>query len=207
MGNTRTNSSITFIAGIMAIAVYLIFTLVAFLKYPGAYGPLTNWLSDLGNPQASPAGALFYNLGCILTSLVLLLFYLGLRKWNTGDRKMKVLLTIGQIMGMFSAVFLILAAAFPLGPHSSAHSFWSAMLTVAMGFFLTFSATALLKHPVFKKWIAYYAFLAALVNFIYAMSEATGHRLFVGEWVAIGMFIIYVLMIASNSRTLTANAL
>jgi len=40
------------------------------------------------------------------------------------------------------------------------HSFWSGMLSVAMGFFLTFSATALLKHPVFRKWIAYYAFLA-----------------------------------------------
>ena len=195
------------IAGIMAVVVYLFFTLVAFSKYPGVYGPLTNWLSDLGNPQASPSGAFFYNLGCILTSLVLIIFYAGLRKWNTGDNKMKTLLTVAQIVGIFSAFSLILAALFPLGPHSSTHSFWSAMLSVAIGFFLTFSATALLKHPAFKRWIAYYAFLAALVNFIYGMSEAVGYKFFVGEWVAIGMFIIYIFLMAYNSRILAAKAL
>ena len=193
---------LSFFGGITAILIYLILTLVAFLQYPGTYGPLTNWLSDLGNPQTSPSGALFYNLGCILTSLVLLLFFVGLRKWNTGDKKMKILLMISQIMGMFSAVFLILAAIFPLGPHTSTHSFWSGMLSVAIGFFLTFSATALLKHPAFRRWIAYYAFLAALANFIYGMSGATGHKFFVGEWVAIGMFIIYVFLLAYNSVAL-----
>jgi len=190
------------IAGIGAIVVYLIFTLIAFLKYPGAYGPLTNWLSDLGNPQASPSGAFFYNLGCILTSLVLIVFYIGLRQWNTGNRKMRTLLITAQIMGIFSAFSLILAALFPLGPHTSTHSFWSETLSVAIGFFLTFSATALLKHPAFRRWIAYYAFLAALANFIYGMSGATGHKFFVGEWVAIGMFIIYVFLIAYNSVAL-----
>lgn len=198
----KLKGSIIFIAGIVAIVVYLIFSSIAFLKYPGAYGPLTNWLSDLGNPQASPSGAFFYNLGCILTSLVLIVFYIGLRQWNTGNRKMRILLITAQIIGIFSAFSLILAALFPLGPHTSTHSFWSSMLTVAIGLFLTFSATALLRHPAFRRWIAYYAFLAALVNFIYAMSEATGHKFFAGEWVAIGMFIIYVFLIAFNSMAL-----
>jgi hypothetical protein len=194
--------STVFIAGIVAIVAYLIFSLVSFLKYPSAYGPLTNWLSDLGNPQASPSGAIYYNLGCILTSLVLIIFFSGLGKWNNGDKKMKTLLTIAQIMGIFSAFSLILAALFPLGTHTTTHSFWSAMLSVAIGFFLTFSATALLKHPDFKRWIAYYAFLAALANFIYGMSGVIGHKFFVGEWVAIGMFIIYVFLLAYNSVAL-----
>ena len=34
------------------------------------------------------------------------------------------------------------------------------------------------------------------------MSEATGHKFFAGEWVAIGMFIIYVFLIAFNSMAL-----
>ncbi len=191
------------IAGIGAIVVYLIFTLVAFLKYPSAYGPFTNWLSDLGNPLASPHGAFFYNIGCILTSLVLILFYTGLDKWNSGDKKMKILLRVAQIMGISSAFSLTLAALFPLGTHSATHSFWSAILSVVIGFFLTFSATALSKHRVFKRWIAYYGFLAALVNFIYGMSEATGHKLYIGEWAAIGMFVIYIFLIAYNSLAFT----
>ena len=131
----KLKGSIIFIAGIVAIVVYLIFSSIAFLKYPGAYGPLTIWLSDLGNPQASPSGAIYYNLGCILTSLVLIIFFTGLGKWNNGDKKMKTLLTIAQIMGIFSAMSLILAALFPLGTHTTTHSFWSAMLSVAIGFF------------------------------------------------------------------------
>lgn len=200
--NMNSKWPLSFYAGITAIVIYLILTLVAFLLYPSIYGPTTNWLSDLGNPQASPSGAIFYNLGCILTSLVLIPFYIGFRQWNTGAKKMRTLLIITQIMGIFSAVFLILAALFPLGPYTSIHSFWSSMLTGAIGFFLTFSATALWRHPAFRKWIACYAFLAALVNFIYAMSEAVGYKFFMGEWVAIGMFIIYIFMIAYNSKAL-----
>jgi hypothetical membrane protein len=190
---------INFFTGIAAILIYLVLTLVSYLKYPGAYGPLTNWLSDLGNPQANPSGSIFYNLGCILTSLVLIVFYIGLRQWYTGDRKMKVLMMIAMAAGILSSVSLILAAIFPLGDHTSIHSFWSKMISIFLGFFLTFSATALLKNRPFIKWFAYYAFLTALVNFIYGVFL---HSVFVAEWISIGMFMIYVFMIAFNSRLL-----
>jgi hypothetical membrane protein len=195
----KTKWPISLVAGIAAIIIYLILTLVAFLKYPDSYEPLTNWLSDLGNPQANPSGSIFYNLGCILTSLFLIVFYIGLRQWNTGDKKMKVLLTIAQVAGVLSSFSLIIAAIFPLGTHTSIHSFWSATVSVFLGFFLTFSATSLLKHRAFIKWFAYYAFLTALVNFVYG---AFLHSVFFAEWVSIGMFIIYVFMVAYNSRLL-----
>jgi hypothetical protein len=204
MCNKRTSWTAMLIAGgIIAILIYLILTLVAFLQYPGAYGPITNWLSDLGNPQANPSGAFVYNLGCILTSSVLIIFYIGLRQWNTGDRKMRILLTIAQVAGILASFSLILAAIFPLGAHTSIHSFWSKMVFVFLGFFLTFSATALMKHPAFVRCIAYYAFFTALVNFVYG---AILHSVFVAEWVSIGMFIIYVVMIAYNSKSLATNS-
>jgi hypothetical protein len=64
------------------------------------------------------------------------------------------------------------------------------------GFFLTFSATILLRHPHTPKWLAYFGFLAALINFIYG---AFLNSVFIAEWAAIGLFIIYVLMISGNS--------
>ncbi len=187
------------ITGLTAIVLYLVFTLIAFLKFPGTYGPLTNWLSDLGNPEINPSGAIYYNSGCIITSLVLVLFFIGLSKWNTGDKRMKTLLIIAQIMGFCSSLSLITAAVFPLGPHTLIHSWASKMLSVFLGFFLTFSATALLKHPAFIKWFAYYGFLTALVNFIYGVFLPS---VFLAEWISIGMFIIYVFLIALNSRSL-----
>ena len=93
------------VSGLAAVVIYVIFTAVALSKYPNAYSPVTNWLSDLGNPLVNQSGALFYNLGCILTSLVLIAFYIGLRSWNNNDKRLRILLTIAQIAGMLSSIF------------------------------------------------------------------------------------------------------
>jgi hypothetical protein len=186
-------------AGIAAVVVYLIFASVAFLKYPGAYGPLTNWLSDLGSPLANPSGAIFYRLGCVLSGAALILFYLKLGAWNTEGKKTRVLLTIAQCMGVFSAICLIITGVFPLGTFTGIHSLWSMMLYISLGFFLTFSAAALMKNPAFRKGFGYYAFLTAAVNFAFG---AILHEMFWAEWISVGMFVAYVLMIAHNSMLL-----
>jgi len=186
-------------AGIAAVVIYLIFALVAFLKYPGAYGPLTNWLSDLGNPLANPSGAIFYRLGCMLSGAALILFYLKLSIWNPGSKKTRVLLTIAQYTGAFSAVCLIITGIFPLGTSTEIHSLWSMMLYISLGFFLTFSATALMGNPAFKKGFGYYAFLTAAVNFVFG---AILHEIFWAEWTSVSMFVAYVLMVAYNSTVL-----
>jgi len=199
MSNKRGDWAIISSAGIAAVVVYLIFALVAFLKYPGAYGPLTNWLSDLGNPLANPSGAIFYRLGCMLSGAALVLFSLKLGIWNTGSKKTRVLLTVAQCTGVFSAVCLIITGIFPLGTSTEIHSLWSMMLYISLGFFLTFSATALMKNPAFKKGFGYYAFLTAAVNFVFG---AILHEMFWAEWISVGMFIAYVLMVAYNSMVL-----
>jgi len=186
-------------AGIAAVVAYLVFALVAFLKYPGAYGPFTNWLSDLGNPLDNPSGAIFYRLGCILSGAALILFYLKLGIWNPGSKRTRVLLTIAQCAGVFSAVCLIITGIFPLGTSAEIHSLWSTMLYISLGFFLTFSATALMRNPAFKKGFGYYAFLTAAVNFVFG---AILHEMFWAEWISVGMFIAYVLMVAYNSMVL-----
>ena len=151
MSNQRGDWAVASSAGIAAVVVYLIFALVAFLKYPGAYGPLTNWLSDLGNPLDNPSGAIFYRLGCVLSGAALILFYLRLGIWNPGSKKTRVILNVAQCMGVFSAVCLIITGILPLGTSTEIHSLRSMMLYISLGFFLTFSATALMKNPAFKK--------------------------------------------------------
>jgi hypothetical protein len=191
--------AITSSAGIAAAAVYLVFALVAFLEYPSAYGPLTNWLSDLGNPIGNPSGAIFYRLGCTLSGLGLILFYVNLSIWSMGSRRTRGLLITAQCAGVFSAVSLIVTGVFPLGTSTEIHSLWSMMLYISLGLFLTLSATALMKHPAFKKGFGYYAFATAGVNFIFG---AILHEVFWAEWISVGMFIVYVFMIAYNSVVL-----
>ncbi len=182
--------------GFMAVAVYLICTTVAFINYPLAYSPLANWLSDLGNPINNPTGAFWYDLGCVLTGLCLIFFYLGLEIWNEGDKKRSILLRIAQATGILSSLFLIVSAFFPLGSQTLIHSISGKAHIFFVGFFLTFSATIVLQHPNKPKWLAYFGFFVALINFIYG---AFLHSVFIAEWAAIGLFIVYVLMISVNS--------
>jgi hypothetical membrane protein len=154
---------------VSAAAVYFVFTLIAYLNYPGAYAPSANWLSDLGNPYLNPGGAIYYNLGCVITALCLMAFYVGLGRWLNGGRRMRTLLIIAQAAGIAASVSLILAAVFPLGTHTAMHSLWSKMMSVFLGFFLTFSATALMKNPAFKKCWPASLMRRRWSNFIYGV--------------------------------------
>jgi hypothetical membrane protein len=184
------------ITGFLATAIYLICTAAAFIVYPLAYSPLANWLSDLGNPLLNPKGAFLYNLGCVLTGICLIFFFLGLEIWSDGDRKRRTLLTIAQVTGILSSLALIVSAFYPLGAQTLVHSISGKAHIFFTGFFLTFSATVLLKQPHSPKWLAYLGFFAALINFIYG---AFLHAIFLAEWAAIGVFILYVLMISGNT--------
>ncbi len=190
------NTRQVWVTGFMASAIYLICAAVAFFNYPLAYSPFANWLSDLGNPIINPGGAFSYNLGCILAGLCLAFFFLGLEIWNDGDQKQRTLLTIAQVTGILSSLALIVSAFFPLGAQTLIHTISGKAHIFFTGFFLTFSATVLLKQPQPPKWLAYFGFLVALINFIYG---AFLRSVFIAEWAAIGLFILYVLMISGNS--------
>ena len=184
------------VAGFAAAAVYFICTGIAFSHYPLAYSPSANWLSDLGNPLVNPSGALSYNLGCILSGLCLVFFYLGLDIWAGGEDKHRYLLTIAQATGILSSLCLIVSAFFPLGPQTLIHSIAGKGHIFFAGFFLTFSATVLLRKAQPSKWLAYFGFLTAGVNFIYG---AFLHAVFAAEWAAIGALILYILLISGSS--------
>lgn len=192
------NTRMVWGTGFMATAVYLACTLASFLKFPHPYSPFTNWLSDLGNPILNPDGALIYDLGCVLTGLCLTFFSLALEIWKDGDNKPGSILTIAQLTGVLASLALIVTAIFPLGAHTLLHQISGKAHIALTGFFLTFSATVFLKHPRTPNGLAYFGFFAALINFIYG---AILYSVFVAEWAAIGLFILYVLMISWNSFT------
>jgi len=150
----------------------------------------------------NPAGAIYYNTGGILTSAVLVLFFVGMYKWNTGDRKVKVFLLLSQISGVVFALSFIMSALFPLGVNDSVHSFFSITLFVFVGFFEIFSASAIRRNPSSPKWTAYFGFVAAMINFAFGVSF-NFMNLFIGEWVIIAVFIAYIVTLAlSQNRQL-----
>jgi hypothetical protein len=92
------------IAGVLVILFYCAFTLTSIAFFPRPVSPLNDWLSDLGNSSYNPQGAIFYNVGCVLTGLALFPFFAGFYCWYTDEKWRKSLMMITQAVG-FIAVF------------------------------------------------------------------------------------------------------
>jgi hypothetical protein len=74
------------------------------------------------------------------------------------------------------------------------------LLTIGLTWFLSFANTALLRHPEFRKGLGMYGFAGAAVTFVYGVLVNTP----LGEWVTIGLFISYVLLLVVNGGRLQA---
>lgn len=184
-------------AGAAAAAVYVLFTFVSHLFNTGI-APLTNWLSDLGNPNLNSSGALYYNLGCILAASLLVLFYTGISQWYRGKavpKKFMFSYLFARISGYVAAAFLVLASLFPLGTSTAIHSFFSQYNMIGINCFMSFMAVAFIMHPAGKKGLAALGLAATAFNIITTNAFTD---LYIAEWIYFGLFIIYVSIITAQ---------
>lgn len=184
-------------AGVMGIPIYVIFTFISHL-YNTEINPLTNWLSDFGNPLKNPSGALFYNMGCIIVALLLSVFYIGIYKWYKNRKiakKYVISYICAQISGIFGTVFLVLASIFHLGTDIYLHSTFSTLNMIAMNCFMSFTAIAFLMNPNIKKWIGITAYLSAIFNIVTMNAFSS---LYIAEWIYFLLFMFYQVIILLN---------
>lgn len=187
------------IFGIMAVAVYSVLSFVSYLHFPAAYSPLHNALSQMGAPSLNPSGAVYYDLGGILMSALLVPFYLGMRRWNTGDRLLRILITGAQVAGIISSLGLAWSCVFTAGPDITLHVMGAGTAFISSVFFWIFMAFTLLRIPESIKWMAYFGYLPLASNTVLAVIPAGR---FLIEWVAVGFFLVYVVMLCFNGRVI-----
>jgi len=186
--------------GIMAVVVYITMGFVSFLHYPAAYSPLHNALSQLGASTLNPSGAIFYDLGGIMLGALLIPFYLGMSRWNTGGKPLKILIVAAQIGGIVSSLGLVWSCVFPAGPQINLHVLGASSAFISSIFFWIFTAFALLRIPLSIKWMAYFGYLPLVSNIVLAFVPAGR---FLIEWVSVGFFLVYVVLLSYNSRVMT----
>ena len=102
--------------------------------------------------------------------------------------------------GIVFAFAFLMSTLFPLGVNDSFHSLFSIILFVFVGFFEIFSASAIRRSPSSPKWIFYFGFVAAMVNFAFGVSF-NFMNLFVGEWMIIAVFILYLITLALTQNS------
>jgi hypothetical membrane protein len=189
---------ISFIAGILAVLCYLAFTVLAFIRYPLPYSPIRNWLSDLGNANLNPHGAILYNIGIISTALLLVLFFLGLSRWKIGNKRVQIIMVLlTQAFGLIGSFCMIMSAIFPISL-LEVHSFWSASLYIMLSTAFAFSVAALRYHQKVPRWLLILGLSTTLMVILTSFLTTV----YVLEWITVPLFLIYVSLVGIETKQL-----
>lgn len=185
----------SFTTGLFIIVCYLSFSFLAYSRYPMAYSPLRNWLSDLGNINLNPHGSYFYNIGIIATALLLGLFFIGLSSWKIiNSRIQNCMLLLTQTFGIIGAFCMIMSAIFPINDFVM-HSFWSKSLYIMLGTAFAFSVAAFRYHHTVPVWLLILGLCIALI----VIMTSVFPNLYLLEWITVLLFLCYVGLIGYYS--------
>lgn len=166
MGLKYKNYSLNSIFGLAAIMIFSIFTLIAFVLYPASFNPINEWLSNLGNINLNPLGSYFFNIGCIITGIFLIIFFSGIYDWKPVKIWDKILLIIGMILGIISSISLIMVGIFP-ETHIQQHLIAAAGVFGLMFIIILVINLALFYNPKFVRIVAYFGFLVIILDLIF----------------------------------------
>jgi hypothetical protein len=180
-------------AGLAAVTLYIVAAIAARAFYPASFGPLANWLSDLGNNDLNPAGALFYRLGGILGGTGLLVLFLTLdgRRW--GERRaVRVLSVLVRVFGAMASVSFIMTGVFS-EDMMPMHSWFSIANFAAFGTAIALTGIACLCGAALPRWLAVLCFAAWGFD---VASSILGETRWL-EWVVVGFLVGYVASISA----------
>ena len=187
---------LSFIAGSSAIIIYIVFALISFSQFQEVISPAQNWLSDLGSTHLNPDGAIFYNIGIILTGLCLIVFFIGLRVWAiAGNKAQKIQLMLTQGFGVAGSAAMGMSSIFPI-TSGTTHSFWSAALYILLGTAFALSLAALRYHAQLPRWVLAAGLVVVIVNFTWCVVL----NIFPLEWLTVALFLAYVGVLSVETR-------
>ncbi len=177
-------------AGIAAILVYIVFTLISHLQ-SRSMGPFQSWLSKYGS--AENPGALYYNLGCILAGVLFILFFTGMIRWHRGaDKKYVVCYICAEAGGLAAACSLILAA---LIQDPSLSNALRIIFMAGASVFLVFTAAAAFMDPFVSGFVGVFGIITAAFN---VLTSIILTKFYIGEWVFFILFFVYIAVITYN---------
>lgn len=183
------------IGGVLVTVIFYAFTLASIALYPVPFSPMDNWLSDLGNANLNPSGDIFFNAGCILTGLAMLVLMAGLGQWHVDGWK-RLTLMAGQACGVLSALALMSIGIFTEG--TPMHGTLAITFFALLFLFLVLTNVSIFSRPQYIKWIGYYALLVVAIDLVFIYTFFAYAYNTIWEWLAVFSALLWVAMLAFN---------
>jgi hypothetical membrane protein len=194
---TDRNISTRAIPSIIVAGCYLVFTIIAYLRFPLPYAPKYNWLSDLGNPDLSPAGAIFYNTGILLTAASLLVFYSVLFSIRIKNNKVQNAMTYLAVgFGWIGSLAMGMSAVYPINQPST-HSFFCMLFFFSLGTAYAFLIAALRYHSKYPRWLFGFGIIVVLVNMTV---QIFFNDVPISEWINVPLLLVYCVLIGFSTQ-------
>jgi hypothetical membrane protein len=192
---------LTSIGSFLAIVVSLLSYIASSQTYIGSYSILNNFISDLGNSSKNPTGYIYFEIGCILTGIAVIISAIGLAKWETTNRKQNYLILLSRCCQFLMGFALIMVGVFS-EDYDRIHYLWASIYFTLMFIFLIIVNIALKKHLTYLKWIWYYTIVSIVINFIFIFTVIIGFHIPILEWLAASSGLIWIGLIGYNTLKL-----
>ncbi len=180
------------LAGLAGVLVYVLFANAAYASWPGSFGPLTNWLSDLGSAALNPGGAWLYGAAAVLGGALLLPFFLSFPGSERRGSPARLHRVLAGVFGSAASVFFALTGLFPEDVMPM-HSWFSIANFAAFGTAAAFTGIAILRGARLPRWLAVLCFATWGVD---VLSAVLSQARFL-EWVLVGMLILFVCAVSA----------
>jgi hypothetical protein len=187
------------IFGLTTVGLYISFTIIAIVLFPETVSPFTTYLSNLGNADVSPEGAIFYDLAMILTGLAEIPFFVAISAYHSRYGR-KWLLRIGLLAGIINGVSVFMSGVYAEHINNHAHVTWSYII------FFSFIPVLLAHNPVFwgvsraSRRVSLYGFIVCAIDVFFLatiLSGGLGPGLgSIMEWVSVFAFLGWMVLIS-----------
>jgi Protein of unknown function (DUF998) len=178
--------------GYITIVIYLLFTIVSACFNLSLVDPINHWVSDLGNSTLNPKGAVIYNIGCMLTGSLLMLFFIGLKDLQIDNEVGKKFLKLMILVGIILSFADIMIGVFSEDTYDE-HVFWSVTFFILLLPTLLFGGIILSKYANFSRVVCIYGMILAGINILFLFFYIP-----VFEWITIFSSLSFVGVISYN---------
>ena len=192
---------LTSLGSFLAILIFFSSIIASSILYNGSYSPFHNLISDLGSSSKNQIGYIYFNIGCILTGITIIISAFGLVRWKTINRKQNNLILLSQCCEVLMALALIMVGIVS-EDHGAIHRFWATVFFILLLIFIIVTNIALKNHINYMREIRYYTLISVIIYLIFMFTFSIGVRLPILEWLAVFSGLIWLGLLGYNTLKL-----